>query len=316
MHQNNLKNKLNEILPFIKDKNEVIFLDYPVYLNVGDLLIYHGTENFFKENNINIKLRRSNARYSVREIKKYITPNTVILMQGGGNFGDLYPEFQRFRQDVVSSFPDTRIIILPQTAFFENEHELNKSVKAFGSHKDLIIFSRDTRSLSIFKKFTSQTFLMPDMAHSLWGTLPKSHKSKGTLYLIRNDKEINKVQRRLLEQKNGNDEYVDWEDILTSRDLLMRKLCRKLDGIGGVANLSVLKNISNALWYNYTYKMVQRYALYFTSHDKVVTSRMHGHIFSCLLSLPNDVIDNAYGKNSGYFKEWTYDIDGTKLLEE
>ncbi|WP_181963417.1 polysaccharide pyruvyl transferase family protein, partial [Klebsiella pneumoniae] len=154
MHQNNLKNKLNEILPFIKDKNEVIFLDYPVYLNVGDLLIYHGTENFFKENNINVKLRRSNARYSVKEIEKYLNPNTVILMQGGGNFGDLYPEFQKFRQDVVSSFPDTRIIILPQTAFFENEHELDKSVKAFGAHKDLIIFSRDTRSLSIFKKFT------------------------------------------------------------------------------------------------------------------------------------------------------------------
>ncbi|EPM1750721.1 TPA: polysaccharide pyruvyl transferase family protein [Klebsiella variicola subsp. variicola] len=316
MHQNNLKNKLTEILPFIKDKNEVIFLDYPVYLNVGDLLIYHGTENFFKENNINIKLRRSNARYSVKEIKKYINPNTVILMQGGGNFGDLYPEFQKFRQDVVSSFPDTRIIILPQTAFFENEHELNKSVKSFGAHKDLIIFSRDTRSLSIFKKFTSQTFLMPDMAHSLWGTLPKSQKSKGTLYLIRNDKEINQVQRRLLEHKNGDDKYVDWEDILTSKDLLMRKLCRKLDGIGGVTNLSLLKNISNVIWYNYTYKMVQRYALYFTSHEKVVTSRMHGHIFSCLLSLPNDVIDNAYGKNSGYFKEWTYDIDGTKLLEE
>ncbi|HBX8159423.1 polysaccharide pyruvyl transferase family protein [Klebsiella pneumoniae] len=316
MHQNNLKNKLNEILPFIKDKNEVIFLDYPVYLNVGDLLIYHGTENFFKENNINVKLRRSNARYSVKEIEKYLTPNTVILMQGGGNFGDLYPEFQKFRQDVVSSFPDTRIIILPQTAFFENEHELDKSVKAFGAHKDLIIFSRDTRSLSIFKKFTSQTFLMPDMAHSLWGTLPKSQKSKGTLYLIRNDKEINKVQRRLLEHKKGDDKYVDWEDILTSKDLLMRKLCRKLDGIGGVTNLSVLKNISNVIWYNYTYKMVQRYALYFTSHEKVVTSRMHGHIFSCLLSLPNDVIDNAYGKNSGYFKEWTYDIDGTKLLEE
>lgn len=314
--QNNLKNKLNEILPFIKDKNEVIFLDYPVYLNVGDLLIYHGTENFFKENNINVKLRRSNARYSVKEIEKYLNPNTVILMQGGGNFGDLYPEFQKFRQDVVSSFPDTRIIILPQTAFFENEHEFDKSVKAFGAHKDLIIFSRDTRSLSIFKKFTSQTFLMPDMAHSLWGTLPKSQKSKGTLYLIRNDKEINKIQRRLLEHKKGDDKYVDWEDILTSKDLLMRKLCRKLDGIGGVTNLSVLKNISNIIWYNYTYKMVQRYALYFTSHEKLVTSRMHGHIFSCLLSLPNDVIDNAYGKNSGYFKEWTYDIDGTKLLEE
>ncbi|HIF0789857.1 TPA: hypothetical protein ACXYQI_005243 [Klebsiella pneumoniae] len=90
MHQNNLKNKLNEILPFIKDKNEVIFLDYPVYLNVGDLLIYHGTENFFKENNINVKLRRSNARYSVKEIEKYLNPNTVILMQGGAGILVIY----------------------------------------------------------------------------------------------------------------------------------------------------------------------------------------------------------------------------------
>lgn len=35
-----LKNKLKEILPFIKDKNDVIYLDYPMHHNVGDLLIY------------------------------------------------------------------------------------------------------------------------------------------------------------------------------------------------------------------------------------------------------------------------------------
>lgn len=85
---------------------------------------------------------------------------------------------------MVSSFPDTRIIILPQTAFFENEHELDKSVKAFGAHKDLIIFSRDTRSLSIFKKFTSQTFLMPDMAHSFMGYF--AEVSKKQRYIIFN----------------------------------------------------------------------------------------------------------------------------------
>ncbi|EPL8208818.1 TPA: polysaccharide pyruvyl transferase family protein [Raoultella ornithinolytica] len=315
MNQAELKLKLNEILPFIKDKNDVVYLDYPVYLNVGDLLIYHGTENFFRENNINVKLRRSNARYSIDDIKRKVTPNTVILLQGGGNFGDLYPEFQRFRQDIVKSFPKNRIILLPQTAYFKSNASLEQSVKEFGAHQDLIIFSRDTRSLDIFNKFTSKTYLMPDMAHSLWGTLPRSDKSKGILYLIRNDKEINEVQSKII-MRSGDNEFVDWEDILSKKDIYMRIFCRKMDGLGSTVKLPYLKNLSNKIWYAYTKKMVERYALFFTNHEKVITSRMHGHIFSCLLAMPNDVIDNAYGKNSGYFKEWTHDINNTKLIEE
>lgn len=315
MNQEKLKIKLNEILPFIKRKNDVIYLDYPVHLNVGDLLIYHGTENFFAENNIKIKLRRSVARYSIADIKRKITQNTTILFHGGGNFGDLYPEYQKFRQDVVKSFPNNRIIILPQTAYFESTNALELSVKEFGEHKDLIIFSRDTRSIPIFNKFTPNTYLMPDMAHSLWGTLPKSTHQTGALYLIRNDKEINEVQSKVL-KRNGDKQIVDWENILTRKDMYMRVFCRKLDGLGSAVNLPFLKDLSNKIWYTYTLKMVDRYALFFTKHEKVVTSRMHGHIFSCLLSMPNELIDNAYGKNSGYFKEWTYDISNAKLIEE
>ena len=58
-----LKNKLNPIVELIKDKNDVFYFDYPLHLNVGDLLIYHGTEQFFKDHHINVTLKRCRIRF-------------------------------------------------------------------------------------------------------------------------------------------------------------------------------------------------------------------------------------------------------------
>ncbi|ERK09459.1 Polysaccharide polymerization protein [Pantoea sp. AS-PWVM4] len=313
MNQQSLKDQLQSILAYIKDRNDVIYLDYPLHLNVGDLLIYHGTENFFLEHGIKVKARRSHARYSIADIKNYVGKNTTILMHGGGNFGDLYPEYQKFREDVAKSFKNNAVVILPQTAYFSSEEEENKSAEIFRQHKNLVIFSRDTRSLEVFRKFTDKSYLMPDMAHSLWGKLPRAEKNKGTLFLIRKDKEINQLQDKLVSKTTST---VDWEDILKSEDFRIRMLCRKLDGAGSVYKITSLKRLSNWIWFNHTKKMVDRYALFFTSHEKVVTSRMHGHIFSCLLEVPNGVIDNAYGKNSGYYNQWTNKISNAELLAE
>lgn len=42
-----LKSQLSQICELIDDKNDVIHFDYPLHTNVGDLLIYLGTEQFF-----------------------------------------------------------------------------------------------------------------------------------------------------------------------------------------------------------------------------------------------------------------------------
>ena len=41
-----LKNKLNPIVELIKDKTTYFISTTHFHLNVGDLLIYHGTEQF------------------------------------------------------------------------------------------------------------------------------------------------------------------------------------------------------------------------------------------------------------------------------
>ena len=43
----------------------------------------------------------------------------------------------------------------------------------------------------------------------------------------------------------------------------------------------------------------------FRSYDRVVTSRLHAHIFACLVGTPSILIDNSYGKNRTYFDAWT-----------
>ena len=95
------KAELKQIAELIIDKQDVVYFDYPLHLNVGDLLIYAGTEQFFKDYDIRIRLRRSLQAFDIDEAKKYITPNTTILCHGGGNFGDLYPSIQKMREDIA-----------------------------------------------------------------------------------------------------------------------------------------------------------------------------------------------------------------------
>ena len=60
--------------------------------------------------------------------------------------------------------------------------------------------------------------------------------------------------------------------------------------------LSWLKDLCHQFWYAYTQRIVKRVAQVFLANDKVTTTRLHGHIFSCLLEIPNRVCDNSYGK--------------------
>ena len=55
-----LKERLSLITASIPKGSEVIYIDYPVHSNGGDILIMKGTEEFFKAHGIRVK-----ARYSV-----------------------------------------------------------------------------------------------------------------------------------------------------------------------------------------------------------------------------------------------------------
>ena len=108
------------LVPLISKK--CLLLDLPYYSNVGDILIWEGTNEFLKKCSCTCLYKSSLEHYRSFKCSNDVT----ILLQGGGNFGDIWRLHQDFRLKVISEYPNNRIIILPQSVFYENE-------KIFGS---------------------------------------------------------------------------------------------------------------------------------------------------------------------------------------
>ena len=307
-----LKQELGKIVELI-NKEDAFYFDYPMHLNVGDLLIYAGTEAFFKEYNINIRLRRCLQTFDINEVKKNITKNTTIICHGGGNLGDLYPLLQKLREELVINFPNNRIILLPQTGYFSNQDEMKKSAAIFSAHKDCHLFARDLPTLELLKNFSDKVILCPDMAHQLYGEFPLKNKvessEKNKLYFLRKDIEASQLEKNIESTLPTSAVVKDWDDIVTSNDIMYARIYSKLARISNISHLSIFKDKINDLWYKHTLNIIERARNEFMKYDLVVTSRLHGHIFSCLLGIPNQVCDNSYGKNLGYYNQWTKDID-------
>lgn len=310
-----LKHRISKISEFIFDKNDCIYLDYPFYFNVGDHLIFQGTLDFFKDQKIYIKASYSAVNYSIKKIKKNVTPNTTIFLQGGGNFGDLYPRHQKLRENIISNFPNNKIIMLPQSVHFNSEQEMEKSQKIFKQHNNLILLARDYESFQLLKKFSDQTHLMPDMAHYLYGSLEskKNIDNKGTLFFLRKDKE--KVQLPDTLDLN-NKSAIDWDDIVFSDDYKLHKKLKKILKLQKLLPFISFDDYVYNEWQKQSQGLINRACELFSKYDLIVSSRLHAHILASLLEIPSIILDNSYNKNSRYYQEWTKDLEIHRLYEK
>ena len=91
--------------------------------------------------------------------------------------------------------------------------------------------------------------------------------------------------------------------------------CSRFSVLANKFNLGFVKDKINDMWYHHSMDVITRCQNIFLNYDNIITSRLHGHIFACLLGIPNEVCDNSYGKNSGYYNQWTKDISFAKLYE-
>jgi len=53
----------------------------------------------------------------------------------------------------------------------------------------------------------------------------------------------------------------------------------------------------------------------FSQARAVVTDRLHGHVLSTLLGIPNVLLPDAYGKNRGLYESWTRSLPGCAFAE-
>lgn len=301
-----LKNELRQILNVIPPGSNIYYVDIPVHSNGGDLLILKGTEAFFKDYGIHVR-----ARYSVLDFPDslLIPKDHIIVLHGGGNFGDLYPQHQRLREKIVAEYPHHRIVMLPQTIFYKQESEFDRTAQIFNKHKDVHLYVRDTLSYKLASEKFNRccVYLSPDMAHQLWPIRHAGSPGKELLCFLRTDIEKTKEQEKL--EAEGRGDYLDWSSLYSRLEQKSIKLIVRLIRKGSGLPM-------HAIWGKYSDYLVNKAIKRFGRYRNVQTSRLHGHILSCLMDKPNTLLDNSYGKNSNYYQTWTSGIKTANLVVE
>ena len=295
--------KIKDTLTFLLD-NDYIFIDLPYYSNIGDSLIWKGTETLLASLPHKCLYRASCKTF--RHID--ISENVIIIMMGGGNWGDLYLIHNEFRKRIVQSYPNNKIVILPQTVYYEGARNARFDAKVFRKHKRLTIFARDKYSYWFLKlfRFNKDIRLLPDMAFCIdrdWlrtYTLPSTGNN---LLFKRLDKEGTKTD---VISNLGEHDTSDWP-LYTEPDPLRTILYTLI-------NEGKYKEADDYATNVYLPERVKVGIEHISKYEKVYSNRLHGAILAILLGKETFIIDNSYGKNSQYYSTWLKDTKNIHLV--
>lgn len=304
-----LRGRVADLAALIPRNAPVVYLDYPVHTNIGDLLIERGTEGFFEELKYEVVEQRSVYDFCA-SARRRVPAGATIVLHGGGNFGDLYELHQAFREDVIASFPNHRIVMLPQTLHFESVERLRSAATIFARHADLHVCLRDTVSLETYRRhFGNPAYLAPDMAHFLWrapGYRATDESHRGTLMLVRRDREHQEIGDRAAARQQA----CDWSDLIRPLDKLTFRTLQALHArhcaIGDTLPVA-------RLWRRFVRRLIENTRRAVAPHDAIVTNRLHAALFGLLLGKPVTMWDNSYGKLSSYYATWLSTIPDVRL---
>lgn len=282
----------------LRQKKKLFFLMLPNYGNLGDQAIALGSlaylKKYFSEFEI-IEIALKNTNYALSAIKNVISHEDLIVLQGGGNMGNLYLYIEEYRRTILKEFADYRIISMPVTATFTNDSkgrkELERSKRIYNKCKNLTIIAREEKSYDYLKKnFSSNNIVLnPDMAFFIASNLINAKLNRqGVLICLRRDWEM---------INNNVDDTVS---------LLFQKLsnCRLYDTY-------ITRDISSDLRGIEVESALREFSL----SECVITDRLHAMVMAALTHTPCIVTGALDWKIEGTY-QWIKDCPYIRFVKK
>ncbi|XGV98165.1 MAG: polysaccharide pyruvyl transferase family protein [Leptolyngbya sp. BL-A-14] len=336
----NLKQELHKALSPLEPFQTCAFLDYPNHQNVGDHLIWLGGLSYLTDTlKVEIKYSSSVVDFSAEEMEKAIGDAPIIL-HGGGNLGDLWPRYQKFREEIIVRYPKQPIIIFPQAIFFQDKANLETAAKAFNSHPNLTVITRDQYSynLALNNFYNCKNILAPDMAFQLAempGIKAAPESNQSILYQCRGDHELNEdlTPSSISLPHLVSEDWTSFKEKSYPPSLSVPGVSRIFSDAWKQGEIVPIQWTSQRIWkyfhpYAANFKTLplsqnhleslryMHHGVYqFRKHRLVITTRLHGHILCVLMGIPHVVIPNSYHKIRSFYETWTYRVPFCKLID-
>lgn len=281
------------------DFPRLFLLNIPTHGNLGDHLLSVAEHKFFKDNFADFEIvpvTSSDLYYSLKVALSNVRSNDILCVTGGGFLGSLYEEEERFLR-ILKLFPNNKIIVLPQTIYYEDTQKgrelLKKAKSYYQNHNNLYAIARDVNSFNLLNDVLmrgceDRIAFTPDLA--LYLNSSRHNNRDGILWCLRNDGEINKLNENIIR---------DLESQVESLKLQVE--CTDTYVPYYVPYNAELREVTNKL-------------RQFSKAKLVITDRLHGMIYSVITGTPVIAMDNINGKVGQVYKQWLNDIEYVKFL--
>lgn len=277
-----------------RDKERLVYLSETDHSNLGDHAILYAQHKLLDTETPNLlkySFTRRECLFAFDQIQKGIRKQDIILIPGGGWIGTLWKVSGELFLSFLETFKDNKIIVFPQTIYFENTAYGTEQKKRFydavTNCKNLILYVRDTNSYRFLQNQMPtqnsriQYRLAPDMVLSLQ---PKIQIPKKDYILF--------VMRQDLEKVTDNGQIEQLKKRIMDSGMEIRY------GDTHAPKAVAPKNRETVL-----YKKWEE----FSKARLVITDRLHGMLFAVINGTPCIALDNLSNKVKGVYDEWLAD---------
>ncbi len=256
-----------------------ILFNSPEYGNLGDHAIAYAEKEYFKSLFPNRDFIEISAKQYISDnlnIKNYIKKEDVLLLTGGGYLGSVWPWLEDLSLNIIENYPDNKIIILPQTVYFDNtpfgESEKQLFCNVVKKHRNIALCARDNKTYNILKSIIPEVKIIKTSDMVVGLNLKKyanNTECNNVLVCLREDKESDiNISDYIREIKRIRGDNIKKITTVVDKDILLNDREKELE--------KIWSEISNA--------------------DVMITDRLHASIFACLLNVACICIDNKTGK--------------------
>jgi len=274
-------------------------LDFPGHPNVGDSAIWTGEMAYLRRHARALPAYVASLRnFSIDDLRQRC-PDGPIYIHGGGNFGDVWPHHQAFRNQLLEQTRGQPLIQFPQSIHFATPEKRDDVARLIERHGRFTLFVRDHESFDLARRcFQCETILCPDMAFFIGPIARPRAPDLDVLCLLRTDVET-----------SGADEHSASEGGLRVTDWLGEPRNRlRMTKAWGALRAAILQGpgaFRFGAFNSAAEARVRRGSDLLASGRAVVTDRLHTHILCLLLGIPHAVLDNNYGKVGRFISCWT-----------
>lgn len=308
-----LRSRAEQALGFVLGgTRRVALVNFPNHGNPGDPGLWLGTHALLRSLGVRVVYQATHWSLDLAALDRAVGSDPVLI-NGGGNFGDLYAGQQGARMELIRGWGGRPLVQLPQSIQFADPANALPVAEAIRMQGAFTMMVRDETSVALSRELLGiDAVLSPDHAFGQHPLQSRAQITREVLWMVWPP---GAPEATTASQLPDPPEWVHVEDWHTGAALahehfdahgrLAWRVNRWFEAHWSSPRARRAWPLLAATFAPLARRWFGRGVDLVAGSRVLVTNKLHGHVVAVLLGKPHVVLDNSYGKVAGILDTWT-----------